>query len=125
MSLRAFLIFMSIVTAACWAAWAIVVAKIDPGTSGFIGHVAFYASLFLALVGTFGLLGLGVRMTFKKNIIAFRHMSPSIRQAFLFSLLLVSALLLQGQRLLTWYAIVFLILGLTILEFFFSARENR
>lgn len=114
---------MSIVTALCWAAWVIVITKIDPTSSGMIGHAAFYTSLFLALVGTFGLLGLFTRMTFRKNIIAFRHMSPSIRQAILFSLLLVAALLLQGQRLLTLHAIVFLVLGLTILEFFFRTRK--
>ncbi|MBI2427025.1 MAG: hypothetical protein HYV34_04210 [Candidatus Kerfeldbacteria bacterium] len=124
MKLKTFVVFMILATVVCWATWFLVLSQIDPDTSGFIGHFAFYISLFFALVGTFGLLGFLIRYLTQSKTIPFRHIRVSIRQSMLFSLLLVAALLLQGQRFLTWYNILFLVAGLTIFEFFFVSKET-
>jgi len=125
MSLRKYLIIMGIGSLICWGAWLLVIFKIDPFSSGFIGLVSFYLILFLSIMGTLFLIGFFVRFILLKRSVLFRHIGVSLRQAILFSILIIFSLLLQANRLFTWWNAILLILSLTLLEFFFLAREAR
>lgn len=123
MALKHYLTLMVFGTVVCWIAWTVVLFRIDPFVSGFIGLASFFLSLFLALLGTFSLLGFLFRRAFSKDTIAFHHIGISMRQGLFFALVVVGALLLRGTGLYTWWSVAFLVGGLTVLEFFFLMRE--
>ena len=123
MSLLRYLIVMTLATLLCWAAFGLVIFYINPKNSGLIGFISFYLSLFLAMAGTASLVGFLVRAIFVKKEALFRYMGVSLRQAILFSVLLIFALLLLGNQLFRWWNVILLILALALLEFFFLTRN--
>lgn len=124
MSLKKFLIFMTITTIICWVGWITVLYYIDPESTGVIGLSLFYISLFFALIGTFTLAGFFIRIWFQKTEMLFQHVGVAFRQSMFFSLLVVGAVILQGMRLLTWWNAALFILFLATLEYFFLARRS-
>jgi len=125
MTLKSYLILMTISTFFCWLAWGMVLFFIDPTQAGFIGLLFFYLSLFLALTGTISLIGFFLRTLILKNEIVFRHVIISFRQAVFFSMVIVGSLFLESKDLFTWWNITFLVLFLTVLEFFFISQRRR
>lgn len=123
MSLKKYLIFMSSATLFSWLAWLIVIFYINPEEAGFVGFAMFYLSLFLALVGSFSLLGFFTRVWFSREEVIFRHLGVATRQSLLFSILLVGSLILQGSGFFRWWSVVLLIAFITLLEFFFISRK--
>ncbi len=125
MTLRQYLILMTISAIFCWIIWGFVLYSVDPTTAGILGFVFFYLSLFLSLVGTMSVLGLLLRMKFGKEALVFKTVTTSFRQATLLGLLVIGSLILKSQRILTWWNIVFLVLALVIMEFFFISYEKK
>lgn len=125
MTLKQYLILMTISAVFCWAIWVFVLFMIDPTTAGLLGFGFFYLSLFLSLAGTMSVLGLLFRKKFGKEEAVFRTVTTSFRQATLLSLLVIGALFLKSKSLLAWWNIVLLVLALTILEFFFISYQKR
>ncbi len=124
MSLKKYLILMGLLTAVCWILWVVVIFNINPFEAEFLGLLLFYISLFLALLGTLSLIGFFLRTLFSKQELVFKHLGGSLRQAFFFSTLIVGTLLLKGTKLYSWWAIILLILGITILEIFFLIKKT-
>jgi len=124
MPLKRYLIGISLSTLFCWLAWITVLYYINPDTSGFIGLFLFYISLLVALVGTLTLIGFFLRVWFSSEEIVYKHVGVSLRQAILFSVLVIGGLFLQGSRLLTWWNGLLFILGLIVLEMFFITRRT-
>ncbi len=102
-----------------------IVFNINPETAGVFGFTLFYSSLFLALVGAFSLIGLGVRRVFKKHDLEFRQVRISFRQGVWFSFFFVGALFLQSQEILTLTNGLLSILALTVIELFFLSRNIK
>lgn len=123
MSLIRYLILMTVATIICWAGWYTVVSLVNPNQTGFLGLLLFYASLTLALTGTFAVVGFFIRLFLLKQEMVFQKVIIAFRQAIFFALLIVGMLILQSGRLLTWYNGVFLIMGLTMLEFFLISKR--
>lgn len=124
MSIRRYLILMTFATIVSWSSWAIVLFTIDPTASQPLALFLFFGSFFFALTGTFALLGFGLRAQFVKHRALFEQIGVSFRQGLLLSLLLVGLLLLQGERYLTWWNALFLLLCIVLLEFFFHSEER-
>ncbi|MBU0670831.1 MAG: hypothetical protein ABH835_00830 [Patescibacteria group bacterium] len=122
MSIRTFIVLMTIATIVFWVAWFTVLLYIDPFTTNFIGFLSFYVSFFFGLMGVFTLIGFGIRYLMKKDLPAFRFIGVSLRQAIWFSGLVVASLILQGQQLFTWWAGLLMVFCLAILEAFFLSR---
>lgn len=122
--MKRYLFLAAFGTVVCWAAWVLVLFNIDPFVSGFIGLASFYLSLFLALLGTFSLLGFLFRRAFPRGQIAFRQIGVSVRQGLFLSLVVVGGLLLRGTGLYTWWNLILFIAGFTLLESFFLTRES-
>lgn len=116
---------MFLATALCWAAWFTVVGAVDPFDTDGVGYVLFYSSFTLALAGTFALGGLLFRTLLLKQELMFQKVAISFRQGIFFAILIDGFLILQSQRLLTWYNIAFLIIGLTIAEFFVISKKPQ
>ncbi|MDD5109801.1 MAG: hypothetical protein PHI63_01120 [Patescibacteria group bacterium] len=117
--------FMFIGTVCSWAAWIMVLTQYHPNSSGSIAFVYFFASLFLALLGTIFLLSYFLQARIIGRLSALQSIRSCTRQAILLSALLVFSLALQGWRLLTWYNAVLLIALLTLIELLFITRERR
>lgn len=115
---------MSLATIFCWVAWLLVLFYMNPDEVGAIGLMAFYISLFLALLGTFSLVGFFVRVWFSRSQAIFRYLGIAFRQAVWFSVLIVVALILQAERYLTWWNALLLILFLVLLEFLVLTRKQ-
>lgn len=115
---------MSLSTFMCWLAWSFVLFMINPETTNWIGIMLFYASLFVAIVGLAAILGFLVRFIALKKTLAFRSVKEAFRQSFLFALLIIISLILLSKNLFTWLNLLFLISGLTILEFFLISYDK-
>ncbi len=118
MTLKSYLIIMTIMTIVCWTAWTYIFIIINPEATNWIGFLLFYLSLFLALTGTAALVGLLIRFIALKHELVFKSVKEAFRQSFLFAFLIVAALFLISRDLFTWLNLGLLIVGLSMLEFF-------
>jgi hypothetical protein len=123
MSLKRYLIIMSLMTLVCWLAWVVVLFQIDPEQAGGIGLTLFYVSLLFALIGTFSLLGFFIRVWFSKEPVIYRHLGISTRQSIWFAILVVVSLLLKKADFLRWWSAGLLLIFLLLLEFFYLSRR--
>lgn len=125
MKLKTYLITMGILTVVCWAIWGYILIIVDPNTTNWIGITLFYVSLFLALVGTTAILGFFIRFVALKQAVAFRAVIQAFRQSFLFALLIIISLFLLSKGLFSWLNLLFLIIGLCILEIFMLSYNKN
>ena len=118
MTLRSYLIIMSLATLVCWLAWFYILWVVNPGVTNWAGFLLFYLSLFLALIGTIAIIGFFIRFIGLKHELAFRSVKSAFRQSFLFSFFIIMILFLLSQELFSWLNVFFLVIGLSVLEFF-------
>lgn len=120
MTLRQYLVIMSVATILCWIAWGIVLINVDPNQAPAIGFAFFYLSLFLAFVGTFSIIFFIWHHFFsKKDYPMFRYVQKSFRQAIFAAGLLVFILFLRGAGLIRLWNLLPLI-GFFIILFLFN-----
>lgn len=125
MTLKAYLVIMTIMTFVCWLAWLFVVLTVNPEVTNWIGFFLFYLSLFLALTGAAAIIGFIIRFIGLKQQLAFRSVREAFRQSFLLASLIVISLMLMAHHLFTWLNLIFLIVGLSLLEFFLISYGAR
>ncbi len=125
MTLAIYSLIMLTTTLISWAVWLVIVNIIDPFTTTWIGLVLFYFSLFLSLLGTFALLGFFVRFIAMKQELVFRLVKDAFRQSFLFAFLLIASLFLLSKDLFSWLNVGFLVIGLSLLEFFLLSYDKK
>ena len=118
MTLRSYLIVMSLATLVCWLAWFYILWIVNPELTNWAGFLLFYLSLFLALIGTITIIGFFIRFIGLKHELAFRSVKNAFRQSFLFSFFIIMILFLLSQGLFSWLNVFFLVIGLSVLEFF-------
>jgi len=129
MSIKLYITIMLVATLLSWIAWLLILFLVSPTEAGSLGFTFFYVSLFLGLLGTLALVGLLVRhMRTRKKFIV-EKVIVSFRQALWLAGLIVVALFLQSQSILTWWNALLLVLIASFLEFFFisahASREHR
>ncbi len=118
MTLKTYLTMMLLATAICWAAFVLVLTTVNPFKTNTIGFLLFYASLFLAVLGSGAVIGFIIRFIALKQELVFRQVAIAFRQAFSLAILVVALLILQSCRMLTWWNILLLITAVTMMEFF-------
>src|SRR3990172_1312763 len=111
-----YLILMFVGTILSWLSWLMVVFFIDPKEMAW-APLLFYFSFFLSWLGTITLTGLAIRVWLLKRDILLRQVRLSFRQGVWYAVLIVSALFLQRQQLLTWWNAVLLLAAVGLLEF--------
>ncbi len=117
MHLRHYLILMSLGTALCWAALFFIILSINPTGAGFGVIAFFYFSLFLAILGTFSVVGFLVRRALVRNDeIIFRHVKKTFRQSIIVAIFIIAALLLSHARLLAWWNAIILLGLFAVIE---------
>lgn len=125
MTLRQYLLWMGLGTAIAWGAFLLVINYLSPSTAGTIGFLFFYLALFLGISGTLTLLGFAWRYFRHREEVLFRHVSISFRQGVILALMVVGSMFLQANKLLTWWNLALLILGFTLVEYFYLTARRR
>lgn len=124
MSLARYLAYLAASTAVCWAAWLLVVFRINPYSSGQWGLVFFYASQFFAVAGTAALAGFGVRVLLRRGDPPFRTVATSFRQGLLLAGVATASAWMQSQRLLAWWSLALIALVAAGVEAFVRASRS-
>lgn len=125
MSLRSYIVLMLIATIACYLALGAVILFFDPTSGGSLVLILFYISLFLALIGTFSIIGLLSRIFFTKDKLVFKKVIVSFRQGIWFSTLILACLYLNSVNLLFSKYVIPLIIALALLEIFFISYKSK
>ena len=118
MSLRLYLFIMSVMTAFCALVFGYIVFTVNPETTNGAGFLLFYLSLFLSIIGLAAIIGFVVRFIFLRHELAIDKVKISFRQAFFFAFFIVISLWLLARGQLSWFNVLILIIGLSVLEFF-------
>jgi len=119
------LIGATFLASACLVA---ILIYFDPTSSDLLIFILFYLSLFIAATGIFTLLGLFIRGISQKRRFplplsrAVRQMEVSFRQGFLLAVILVTALILQSQRILAWWHLLVLVGLVGLAEWWIAKR---
>jgi hypothetical protein len=109
---------MLLATVLAWLGFFIIIRSFDPTEGSWLVYAMFYGILFLSILGTLSLVGFLSRSIFNRKKGRPRIMATeSFRQAIIFSMVLVLALMLQAGRVLTWWNMVLLIILATVVEF--------
>ncbi len=115
--MRQYLVLMSIGAVVCWLAWFFVLGSVDPSQSGIFGFIFFYTSLFLALAGTFSVIGFLVKkIVLKNDQIVFHHVKSTFRQSMLTAGVIIFGLILLQIKLLAWWNAILLLLLFAAIE---------
>jgi hypothetical protein len=118
MSLRSYLLGLSVSSSLCWIAWVLTIVNTNPGQGGQPALLSFYISFFFALLGTLTLVGYFVRRYRSRNEQKYAHIRTAFRQGALAGVVVVAALLLQATRLASWWDILLLVLISSLLELY-------
>lgn len=116
---RGYLWLLSSASLIGWATFFLVIINVNPFEAGWEEFLFFYVSLAIALVGTFFLLGWGLRKRLGHRFRLHNSASVMWRQTLLITSLIILLLLLQSVRLLSWWNILLLVSAVGILEYFF------
>jgi hypothetical protein len=106
-----------------WIAWVVVINKLDPFESTGLALGLFYLSLFFALICTFTVLGFYFRVWLNRNEIYYNHINIALRQGFFLTAIALGCLTFQLLGVLTWWSGLLFIATVTMVEFYFMARE--
>lgn len=124
MTLKKYLAIMAVITAASWLMFGYVVWTVNPEETNFVGFSLFYGTLFASALSTTAIIGFLIRFIALKQHLAFKLVKVAFRQSFLFASLISISLYLLSQNLFTWNNLLFLVIGLSLLEFFLLSYEK-
>lgn len=123
MTLRGFLALVLFTDILAWAAWGVLLTT-TRAPAGIPITLLFYASLFLALLGLFAVIGFAFRVYFKKrDELVVVYVRRTFRQGFLLALLFVISLVLLHEGLLRWWVLLGLLAVLGIIEHYYERRD--
>ena len=123
MTLRAYVWGIRLVTLLSIAAFVLVLKFVDPDSTGIVGKVLFYASLFFTLSGILNLFLLWLRKKLMNSDTAASNIGLSFRQGNLLALFAIGLLIMQSFRVLVWWDGLLLLAGVFIVELYFASRE--
>ncbi len=125
MTLKAYLWGMRISWVVSLTAWVLVFLRIDPETAGISGLVLFYFSALLLLASTFVLMLTWIWGKFQKDEdLALAYVNISFRQGTLLAILTILLLVLQQNRMLTWWDSALSVAGIFLVELYFLTRRG-
>ena len=123
--LLAGLFIATLLASACLAA---ILVYFNPIGSSSLIFILFYISLLIASTGIFTLIGLFIRRVSQRrrfplpNSRAIRQLEVSFRQGLLLAVILLTALILQSQRILVWWHLIILVGLVGLAEWWLSHR---
>lgn len=124
MSLRSYLILMTLATVAAWSGWLVVIHGIDPTRADWVGLVLFYATLMMAVFGTVSVTGLACRMWRSPQELPAKAAIRSFRQGILLTCLFSASLFLLSQGWFRWWTMLLVIIITVLLELLFVSSKS-
>ncbi|QQS60558.1 hypothetical protein IPN41_01080 [Candidatus Falkowbacteria bacterium] len=125
MTLRSYLMVMTIGTLIFWLALGLFIINIDPMATNWMGIGLFYLILIFAITGTGAIVGFIIRFFALKQEMVTQSVIIAFRQALLAAVLVTSVLFLFSQDLFSWLNVFLLFCALSGLEFFLLSCENE
>lgn len=125
MTLRVYLLLMTIATIIFWLALALIVLNTNPVTAEPSALGLFYLILTFAVTGTGAILGFLIRFLALKQELIAQSVIIAFRQALLGAVLVIGVLFLFSQQLFSWLNLSLLLLTLSALEFFMLSRNTN
>lgn len=122
MTLKSYLNSMAVATTVAFVGWALVLFYIDPISSGYMGLVLFYTTLFLGLMGFFTLISFSLKRWVSNNEIIFAYVASSFRQGFWLAVIIVGLLIMQAARILNWWDTLLFVGSIALLELYFISE---
>ncbi|HPD07965.1 MAG TPA: hypothetical protein P5194_01245 [Patescibacteria group bacterium] len=108
-----------------WLLWLVILFKVDPLTTNWLGRGLFYLTLFAAIFSTMSLFGFILRFSLIRQQLARQAVITAFRQAALIAIGVVIALWLLSRQLLGWFNLFILVAGLVMLEFFMLSCQSQ
>jgi len=118
------LAFVLIATLFSWAAWAMVILKLDPYESTDLALTLFFISTVLALAGTFTILLFFLKKWRTDSEIYVKHLIISFRQGILLSICTSICLALLMFGLLRIWNGLLLAVIMMLIEFYLSGKDE-
>jgi len=115
------IIFASVLS---WAAWLLVVTKLDPFAQASLALPLFFASSVLAFAGTFTLILFILKRWKAGDQIYIKHVTVSLRQGILLSICTCLCLALLMLGLLRIWNGLLLVAFMMLLEFYLSGKDE-
>jgi hypothetical protein len=103
-------------------AFVLILFYTDPEKGELPVKLAFYLTLFLFLSSIFVLMLTAARRKFRKEGAVFSDLGVSFREGSLLSLLVMSLLILQSFRFLTWWDGLLAVAGIFLIELYFLTK---
>lgn len=127
MTLKQYLITMSIATSIGVLSWFFVMYNVDPFRSGAAAFFFFYVSFFFSVVGLFSLVLFFLhRKVARLPLPMFRHVQRAFRESIFIATFITLSLYLQGQKWLNvWNAILLVLLFILYASFNLSVKKER
>ena len=100
-------------------AWAMILINVSPEEAGAFGFTMFYVTLAVMLIGGLTISMTLVRIYLLKREVVSREVKKAFRHAVLFSLITVASLVLAAGNHFSWIALVGMVAGASIIEYFF------
>ena len=108
-----------------WLLWFMVLFRVDPLSTNWLGWGLFYLTMFAAVFSTMSLFGFILRFSLIRQQLAHRAVIIAFRQAALIAIGVVVILWLLSRRLFSWFNLFILAGGLAMLEFFMLSCQPR
>lgn len=125
MPFRKYIILIAVATVVSLFSFIFIITKVDPTNTNVLGFILFYTSLFFTLIGLLSLFMIAIRWIFIKNLALFTNITRSFRQSVLFSITIVSFLLLKSVNLLGWWNMILIVGTVTGVELFSASRKIK
>ena len=122
MTLKSYLNAMATATTVAFMGWILVLLYIDPVSSGYMGLILFYTTLFLGLAGFFTLLSFSLKRWIGNNEVIFAYVASSFRQGFFLAVIVIGLLIMQGARILNWWDALLFVGAIALLELYFISK---
>ncbi|MBU1446405.1 hypothetical protein KKD70_04035 [Patescibacteria group bacterium] len=119
-----YLLFVGIAALVSWVAWYIVISKLDPFASTGLALSLFFLSLFFALSCTLTVFGFYFRLWLNKNEIYSNHIIVAFRQGIELTIISLGCILFLMIGVLNWWSGLLLILCVSLVEFYFVAKQE-
>ena len=125
MILRLYLFTLYLILFLSAGLFGFILFNVNPFQSPFWMVLIFYSSFFLFWLALFGLIGFYLKVWATNREIIFAHLTPTLRQGALISLLLTGWLFLLLIDVLNWWVGVLLALAVLMIELSFRKSKTN
>jgi len=125
MKLKNFFWTSETITSFFWVIFFLILFFTEPTKANTVIFVAFFTTLFLAILGTFGLLEFRLTLKYKSSENVKNKMFTAFRHGFMVAVVLVGLLFMEGVDVLTFWDGGIFVLAILLIEGYFLSKDNN